>query len=397
MLDFSDLVFFGYLLLGLAVLFYFGRWLIRFLSNTTITPDMRVLFTVGILAVITFAGFSQAVRLSDWRDDYKQADRELSQDETRVTPPPTSLPTSTQKDHEPQATPQDPEHEMLAFIERGYTELTQQRTELAQRITQLELFFEEAGQLGKQAPEQKYLLQAMINNRWQDYQSRTRTANNVHNAIRGFWVHYNTGSKQHALDRFKQAVPNLIDDIQTAQSRGINYRNTEAEIIRKHGNSSLKALNNKNLPNNWQTNLPKHMYVDGNYQRLSDWLQVNKYQAALTNLKLLETNYRVILDRIQKVREFRDSYRELSIPLQEALKLWQEALGHNMLAQYRILFIADSEYVLETLDITTNTTMRRQLRDALKNKTDLAVTHAERAKLRAEQSYNPAIFKGTNY
>lgn len=393
MLDFSDLVFFGYLLLGLAVLFYFGRWLIRFLSTTGITPDMRVLFTVGILAVITFAGFSQAVRLSDWRDAYKHPTDSLSDNETRVTPPPSSAPQAA--DDTP-ATP-NPEQEMLAFIARGYTELTQQRTELAQRITQLENFFEAAGQLGKQTPEQKYLLQALIDNRWQDYQSRTRTANNVHNALRGFWIHYNTGSSEHALKRFNASVPTLIDDIQDAQSRGINYRNKEADIIYKHGNSSLKALNDKNLPANWHTILPRRMYVDGNHQRLIDWLQINQYQAALTNLQLLESNYRMILDRIKKVRAFRDSYRELSIPLQEALRLWQEALGHNMLAQYRILFIADSEYVFEQLDITTNSTMRRQLRDALKNKTDLAVTHAERAKLRAEQSYNPAIFKGANY
>lgn len=391
MLDFSDLVFFGYLLAGLTGLFYFGRWLIRFLSTTSMTPDMRVLFTVSILAVVIFAGFSQSVRLSDWRTAYKEPDTNPINHETRVEPPPTTTPAETS------SAPANPEQDMLDLIQGRYPELTKQRTELAQRIDELQQFFTDANALGKQAPEQKYLLQGLIDNRWKDYQSRTRTAHNVHNALRGFWVHYNTGSSTHALQRFDKAVPDLIDDIEATQSNAINYRNTEAGIIRKHGQSAIQTLRDNKLPRNWSTALTDHMYVGNNRQRIITWMQTHNYQTALTNLTLLSENYQDIVERINKVRAFRDTYQDLSTPLEDSLRLWQEALGHNILAQYRILFIADSEYVLEALNITSNAVMRQQLRNALKNKTDQAVTLAERAKRRAEQSYNPATFKGNTY
>lgn len=338
-MGFADIIFLFYIIIGILGLIMLWQWLSAYISTLDVVPEKRGLITLVVVLLAGFIWLSYAFKLNHWRQIAPaQAEANVigasdaALGESLLNQPLEKL---------------SEEQRLERFEQENFLELYNQRTALLREIKGLDTFFKKIRAFAPNVPKQITLLNHIYQLRQDTHRKYTQRYIEVGQQLRNFWVHYRTGNSEDVMQKFQPVVASLIKSIKQTRGDDIdNQDKEEAYIIEAMRNAESMLKSNK-LP---QAQQGISSYNLNNRQRLIDWLTKNGSENQLESLKMLANQRAHILQQIQTVKAYMQSYPDL--PLARTLQLWQNALQHNFYAEYRLLYASEIPYTLENLGIS---------------------------------------------
>lgn len=394
-----SLLFYIYLLIIPLAILGFGLWLLRYLTRMDYAPEKRILFTVIVIACLTFIAFSLGLKLNNARLDSlapqtpQQPDRTaagIAQPVREITVPqqPDSETVAgypTLDENQPFLPAEMSEEDKLRLFEmENFPGLYEQRMALNQEIKNTDIFFQRIYAMAKQTPKQYNLLRDVSQIRKNGYDKLKQRNVSVSQYLREFWVHYSTGDSHDAIKKFTPVAAQLEKSIKVTRGQLLDNKRQEAKRISSHMIKAGTLLKDNAIPRNQRI----VSYTKQNRQLITDWLRVKASFDALDTLSNLVEQRKIINVRIRKLQSFKQDYRDLDRSLSRTLGLWEKAKESNYYAEYRLLYAAESRYVVEQLSLAGGPADNR-LDKELQTYTSAVAQHADVALDRAEQAYKP--------
>ncbi len=392
-----SLLFYIYLLIIPLAILGFGLWLLRYLTRMDYAPEKRILFTVIVIACLTFIAFSLGLKLNNARSDTdtntppqapQQPPREQPARETTVPQQPdlaTAVDYPTADENQPLLPAEMSEEDKLRLFEtEHFPGLYEQRMALGQEIKNTDIFFQRIYAMSKQTPKQYNLLRDVSQIRKNGYDKLKQRNVSVSQYLREFWVHYSTGDSHDAIKKFTPVAVQLEKKIKVTRGQLLDNERQEAKLISSHMIKAGTSLKNNAIPRNQRI----VSYTKQNRQLITDWLREKGSFDTLDTLSNLVEQRKIINARIQKLQSFKQNYRDLDRSLSRTLGLWEKAKESNYYAEYRLLYAAELRYVVEKLSLAGRSADQRLDKD-LQTYTNAVAQHADVALDRAEQAYKP--------
>lgn len=397
-MSFLSLLFFIYLLVIPLVIIGFGLWLWRYMNRMAYAPEKSILFTVIVMACLTFIAFSLGAKLNKQRqtpaaerNDSALTDlpvQEQSAQETRV--PPLNNPQSTAEyptgENQPLLQNMSQADKLRLFESANFPGLYEQRLELNRDIKDLEAFLQQIRQLAQKTPKQYSLLRDIAIIRNSVYEQLKQRNIIVSQHLRDFWVHYNTGNSHDAIKKFEPLAVQLTEKIKETRSELASSKRREAEVISTYMSTAGGSLKSHTIPSHQAGKITA--YTATNRQLITDWLSEKGSVNILSVLNELLEQRTLINDRIKQIQSFRKLYPDLNNRLSRTENLWAQARESNYYAEYRLLYAAEARYVVEYMNLASNTADKR-LDKELNTYTSAIAKHVETALEKAEQAYQP--------
>lgn len=397
-MSFLSLLFYIYLIVIPLAILGFGLWLLRYMTRMEYAPEKRTLFTVIVVACLSFIAFSLGAKLNNARSGDTEAVTQAQQQ--RPEPHTTDPDKETVVPQQPAGnTPGYPtgnqplipgnlseEDRLRLFETQNFPELYDQRRALAQEIKATEAFFRRTKALAQQTPKQYTLLRDIAQIRNNGYQKLKRSNVSASQYLRDFWVHYNTGNSGDAIKKFSPVADQLAKSIQETRGQLLDNKRREENVISTHMRQAGASLKTNTIPGSQAGKITA--YTKQNRLLITNWLRDKGSVDTLDVLDKLVQQRNIINDRIKRIQAFRQRYPDLNQTLSRTLKLWSQAKESNYYAEYRLLYAAESRYSVEHLDLATDTADKR-LSKELKIYTSAVAKHADKALERAEQAYKP--------
>lgn len=387
-MNFPDVVFYGYLLLGALGLLWLWHWLLGYMSALDIAPEKRGLFTILIVTLVAFAVITYAFKLNSWRHN-QQAGQTNSPGEATLEKTLENNATPGEL-AEPAEAKQTEEQKLSSFEQTNYPGLYEQRTALYREIKGLERFFTQVESLVQPNPKQIPLLKDIYRIRKDSHAKFSRRYLEVSQHLRNFWVHYNTGNPTDAVNKFNVIADKLISGIQETRGDDLDNQREEEKRITEHLRRAEALLKNNKLPDQ-KAGITS--YKPENRNSLLLWLQQYGTTELLETLKQMGEQRQLISQRSQQLSNYMQRYPDLRSSLEQTQTLWQQAMQHNLYAEYRLLFAMETQYILETLGITSAANTRKRLDATLETYLPSVVNHVNDTLARAEGGYNPKLGK----
>lgn len=394
-MSFLSLLFYIYLLIIPLAIIGFGLWLLRYLTRMDYAPEKRILFTVIVIACLTFIAFSLGFKLhkassgttSQTEQEYQQSG--ATEQPIRETTVPLQPDTETVADYPAEneqfmAEDMTEEDKLRLFETEHFPGLYEQRIALGQEIKDTRVFFQRINELAKQTPKQYSLLRDVAQIRKNGFDKLNQRNVNVSQYLREFWVHYSTGDSHDAIKKFTPVAEQLEKKIKVTRGEILDNERREAQIISSHMIKAGASLKDNAIPGNRKI----VSYTNQNRQLITDWLREKGSFDTLDTLSNLIEQRKIINARIQKLQSFKQEYRDLNRSLSRTLDLWEKAKESNYYAEYRLLYAAESRYVVEHLSLAGESADQR-LDNELQTYTNAVAQHADVALDRAEQAYRP--------
>lgn len=395
-MSFLSLLFYIYLLIIPLAIIGFGLWLLRYMTRMDYAPEKRILFTVIVIACLTFIAFSLGFKLnkassgstaSQTEQEYQQSGgMEQPVRETTVPLQPDSETATDYPAENEQFMAEDmtEEDKLRLFETEHFPGLYEQRIALGQEIKDTRVFFQRINALAKQTPKQYTLLRDIAQIRKNGFDKLNQRNVNVSQYLREFWVHYSTGDSHDAIKKFTPIAEQLEKKIKVTRGEILDNERREAQVISSHMIKAGASLKDNAIPGNQRI----VSYTNQNRQLITDWLREKGSFDTLDTLSNLIEQRKIINARIQKLQSFKQEYRDLNRSLSRTLDLWEKAKESNYYAEYRLLYAAESRYVVEHLSLAGESADKR-LDNELRTYTNAVAQHADAALDRAEQAYRP--------
>ncbi|CAA6813657.1 MAG: Unknown protein [uncultured Thiotrichaceae bacterium] len=383
------------LIIPLAII-GFGLWLLRYLTRMDYAPEKRILFTVIVIACLTFIAFSLGLKLNNARSDTtapqapqpppKEAEQPVR--ETKVPQQPASATPAdypTGNENPPFLAADMTEEDKLRLFEtEHFPGLYEQRMALSEEIKNTDAFFQRIYAMAKQTPKQYALLRDVSQIRKNGYDKLTQRNISVSQYLREFWVHYSTGDSHDAIKKFTPVAAQLEKKIKVTRGQLLDNERQEAKLISSHMIKAGTLLKNNAIPGNQRI----VSYTNPNRRLITDWLREKGSFDTLDTLSNLVEQRKIINARIRKLQSFKQNYRDLDRSLSRTLGLWEKAKESNYYAEYRLLYAAELRYVVEQLSLAGQSADQR-LDKELQTYTNAVAQHADVALDSAEQAYKP--------
>ncbi|MEZ5537554.1 MAG: hypothetical protein R3F02_18275 [Thiolinea sp.] len=410
-MSFLSPLFFTYLLVMPLAVIAFGLWLWRYMNRMAYAPEKSILFTVIAMICLTFITFTLGTKLNRARisahtpseitpenppeQTTKQAtDRTLPttpvQTQEKVVPPENSHSDQAEYpsgENQPIVANMTEEDRLRLFETQNFPGLYEQRLALGREIKDLEDFFRSINELVKHTPKQRPLLKDIALIRKNGYDQLVQRNISVSQHLRDFWVHYNTGNSHDAIKKFNPIADQLTKKIKETRGQLLENKRREAQVISNYMSKAGGSLKNHAIPATQAGRITA--YTRQNRQLITDWLSSKGSVNIPDVLNNLVQQRTLINNRIKQIQSFRQRYPDLNSQLSRTEKLWVQAKESNYYAEYRLLFAAETRYVVEYMNLAGNTADKR-LDAELNTYADAIASHAEQALEKAEQAYKPA-------
>lgn len=397
-MSFLSLLFYIYIIAIPLAIAGFGLWLMRYMTRMEYAREKRIMFTVIVIACLTFIAVSLGIKLNnaDSRDipeqprTVQQAPQQnpiINKQITETTvPQQTDINATNYPAELKQLVPANltEEDKLRLFEIENFPALYEQRTALSQEIKDTDFFFQRITALARQTPKQYNLLRDIVQIRKNGYDKLKQRNITVSQYLRDFWVHYNTGNSHDAIRKFTPVSDQLAKKIKVTRGQLIDNRRKEASIVSSHMRKAGASLKNNTIPRNQQIT----SYTSQNRKLITDWLRATGSFDILDALSNLIDQRKIINERVKKLYSFRQRYPDLNKTLTRTLDLWAQAKESNYYAEYRLLYAAESRYVAAQLDLAGESADKR-LDKELQTYTNAVAQHADVALDRAEQAYKP--------
>lgn len=401
-MSFLSLLFYTYLIVVPLAVIGFGLWLLRYMTRMEYAPEKRTLFTVIVIACLTFIAFSLGLKLHKARSGDTPAPPAEQQPtpespepviigavkETAVPQQPATGNTADYPTGEQQLVPENlsEEDRLRLFETENFPALYEQRMALGQEIKATEAFFRRINALANQTPKHYSLLRDIAQIRKNGYEKLKQRNISASQYLRDFWVHYNTGNSHDAIRKFTPIAEQLTKKIKETRGQLLDNKRREEKVISAHMYKVGASLKTNTIPGSQAGKITS--YNTQNRRLIIDWLRAKGAIDMLDALDNLAQQRNIINDRVKRIQSFQKRYPDLNQTLSRTLELWAQAEESNYYAEYRLLYAAESRYIVEHLDLATDTADKR-LDKELRTYTSAVTQHADVALGRAEQAYQP--------
>lgn len=379
-MGFADIIFLFYIILGILGLYLLWQWLLGYITTLDVAPEKRGLITLVVVMLVALLWLSYAFKLNHWRQsaatqnpitDPSNPDVILAED---VLNQPVENLTEEQK--------------LARFEQENFPELYDNRTSLYRDIKGLDEFFIKIKQFAPAVPKQIPLLNRIYQLRQDTHKRYSQRYLEVSQQLRNFWVHYSTGNSEDALQKFQPVVTRLIKNIQQTRGDDLDNQAKQEQYIIETMRAAETMLKSNKLPIAQQG---LTSYKLDNRQRIMDWLNKNGSTNVVESLNML-TNQRVhIFQQIQTVKSYMQRYPDL--PLGRTLQLWQNALQHNLYAEYRLLYAVEISATLQQLSIEMPPKQSAHLDATIEVQTPNILKFVNEMVTQTEQAYAPTAPK----
>lgn len=379
-MSFADIVFLFYIILGILGLFLLWQWLLGYITTLDVAPEKRGLITLVAVMLVGLLWLSYAFKLNHWRQTTpnqttNNPDALIAED---VLNQPVENLTEEQK--------------LARFEQENFPELYDNRTSLYRDIKGLEQFFIKIKQFAPSVPKQTPLLNRIYQLRQDTHKKYSQRYLEVSQQLRNFWVHYRTGNGEDALQKFQTVVAKLIKSIQQTRGDDLDNQAKQEQYIVETMRAAETMLKSNKLPNTQQGITS---YKLENRQQIVNWLNKNGSENTIESLKMLTNQRTHIFQQIQNVKTYMQRYPDL--PLGRTLQLWQNALQHNMYAEYRLLYAVEIPATLQQLAIIMPEKPSAHLDATIEVQIPNILKFVNEMVTQAEEAYAPAPAKTSKH
>lgn len=369
-MDSHGLVLFILTLAALTGVFFFARWLSRFLQRFELPPDTRLLILISFVGVVLVASLNFL-----WQ-----------QSASRQPAPPAKT------DKNGVAQQPQTETNLDTYESTAYPDLYGLRQEMIKQLEDLHKFFSNVRTWAEEMPAQRPFLQKIINIRWERNQQLRKSYAEIDRSRREFWLHYHTGEDRYVREMFDEEALRLQKRIQNGLGDSHKFQVEESDAISKQLRDCVELLKATKLTkpkkNQSYNFLP---YSDQNRQMLLNLLTNKQEQSILINLTQLQNTEAQIREKLAYIMEYRKVNTDLLSEVNDLILTWNDALVYNQYAQYRILFGVETLEIIGRLGVTPSSRDYDWLLNQLRELSPKVVADAEEERKTAAYSYNPDI------
>ncbi|WP_298611775.1 hypothetical protein [uncultured Thiothrix sp.] len=370
-MGFADIIFLFYIILGILGLYLLWQWLLGYIIHLDVAPEKRGLITLVVVMLAGLIWLSYAFKLNHWRQTTTPSPVTASNPDSILAEDVLNQPVENLTE----------EQKLARFEQENFPDLYDNRTALYRDIRGLDEFFIKIKQFAPSVPKQIPLLNRIYQLRQDTHKRYSQRYLEVSQQLRNFWVHYSTGNSEDALQKFQPVVARLIKTIQQTRGDDLDNQGKQEQSIIEAMRVAETMLKSNKLPTAQQG---LTSYKLDNRQRIMDWLDKNGSSNVVESLTMLTNQRAHIFQQIQTVKNYIQRYPDL--PLGRTLQLWQNALQHNLYAEYRLLYAVEIPASLQQLGVDLppkqsahlDATLEVQIPNILKFVNDM-VTQAEEA------------------
>lgn len=370
-MGFADIIFLFYIILGILGLYLLWQWLLGYIIHLDVAPEKRGLITLVVVMLAGLIWLSYAFKLNHWRQNTTPSPVTASNPDSILAEDVLNQPVENLTE----------EQKLARFEQENFPDLYDNRTALYRDIKGLDEFFIKIKQFAPSVPKQIPLLNRIYQLRQDTHKRYSQRYLEVSQQLRNFWVHYSTGNSEDALQKFQPVVARLIKTIQQTRGDDLDNQGKQEQSIIEAMRVAETMLKSNKLPTAQQG---LTSYKLDNRQRIMDWLDKNGSSNVVESLTMLTNQRAHIFQQIQTVKNYIQRYPDL--PLGRTLQLWQNALQHNLYAEYRLLYAVEIPASLQQLGVDLppkqsahlDATLEVQIPNILKFVNDM-VTQAEEA------------------
>ena len=181
----------------------------------------------------------------------------------------------------------------------------------------------------------------------------------------------------------------LTQNIKETLGEILDSSRHEEQAINRHLRQAGKALKSNKIPTHQAGRITS--YNRENRALIVNWLSKKDDTSTLDVLERLLQERIIIRDRYKQVIAFQKRYPDLKNRLDRTLRLWAKAQENNYYAEYRLLYAAETRFIIDRMGLSLSNGLAadKRLAKDMNAYTEFVAGHAEDAFKKAEEAYKP--------